>query len=92
MKTLLILISLTLATPALAGNLWTPGSQFNPYIITPGPQGQAQVTTQYPDFSRPMMAPGQPYNPFTIRQQSNGTITMQTDYPPDLGDNSGEDD
>ena len=91
MKTILIILALIIPTTVTAGNLWTPGSQFNPYVIKQTGPGQQELTTQYPDPSRPLMAPGQPNNPYVVRQTPNGT-TIQTDWPSFDNDDSGGDD
>jgi hypothetical protein len=86
MKLLLAIICLsTLITPVAAGDLLTPGSPFNPIIITPTGPGQAQATSQFPDLSRPLLAPGQPFNPIIIQRQG-GQTTIQSLYPPGLED------
>lgn len=92
MKIILIVLSIITSTPAWAGNLLTPGSQFNPYVIKPTGPGQHEVTTQYPDFSRSPMAPGQPLNPYVIRRQPDGSATMQSDWPSFDNEDSGGDD
>jgi hypothetical protein len=81
MKTIIVILYILMPTTTWAGNLWEPGTSFNPYVIKQTGPGQQQVTTQFPDLTQDMMAPGQPWNPYVIQKQPNGTTTLQSDWP-----------
>jgi hypothetical protein len=43
------------------------GSFSNPYEATIRQNGKIEISTPFPDSSKPMMAPGQPLNPLEVR-------------------------
>jgi hypothetical protein len=94
MKTMILILALllSLSSTIYAGDLWTPGSPFNPIVITPvpGQPGKAQAAPQLHDTNRSLFAPGQPYNPYIIQRQPDGSTTIQSDLP-FVDSNGGED-